>query len=156
MESKTPQDDLLERQLFALVALLGIDEAIAILTRERERVVAAINGDRAALSAMTIEEFCTAFGPLPSVRKARPRTRRPKQHKALPGLPAEHQMHDVLKDAMESGPRPIKHLVTVLKRRGVVSDTSPETKRKVMEFLREDKTFAIRTRGVYAVRTRAA
>lgn len=146
MRPKT--DNNLERQLFALVALLGIDEAIGILTRERERVVAALNGDRAALLSMTVVDFCETLGlPKDPPRKVR----------ALPAPKRSDNMHDVLADTLKKGPRPVRDLVSACHRRGVVSDESAESRRQVIAVLHNDKTFA-RTRvgGVYAIRTRAA
>ena len=91
-----------------------------------------------------VSAFCDSNARSQPPVKTRPRV------EALP----EGRMHDVLKGEMERGPRPITHLVAVLKRRGVVSDTTPETRRKVMKFLASDKTFSIKTRGTYAIRQR--
>ncbi len=151
MKAKT--HDYIENQLFAAVALLGIDEAIAILQRERERVVAALNGNREALRKMTVADFVEAMhAPVP---RAQPRKA---TIKALPARPTEtkDRMHAALKAELADGPQGIAKIVHGLKRRGVVNEVTPETKKNVMEFLAHDKTFSIRTRGVYAIRTRVA
>lgn len=150
--------DYFEQQLFAIVALLGIDEALAILQRERERVVRAINGDRDALRQMTLGDFfdtVTTHAPAP-----RPKRVPVKVVRALPPGPHANnnmnksRMHDALCSELSRGPVGIAKIVAGLERRGVVNDVSPETKKTVMAFLAADKTFSIRTRGVYAIRSK--
>lgn len=165
--------DILEKQLFALTALIGIDECLNILQRERVRVVAAINGDRAALRSMTVADFVAAIGvtapPAPTAPKRR-RRRAKKVEAAHVDVKkvvtaakkgdrlsnGESKMQGALKAVLASGPQPIRKIAIYLKRHGVTKDTSPDTKRTIVEFLSADKTFSIKTRGVYGLRSRGA
>jgi hypothetical protein len=141
MDSKTEDPKLYKNHLLALVALLGIDEAIAMLQRERVHVVAIIDGNR--------EQFRALSG-LPA--KALPAKALPA--KALPAkMPTKARMIGVLKNELRSGPRPIHLLLLDLKRQGLIPDTETESRREVEKILR-DKTFATRSTGVYALRIR--
>ena len=60
----------------------------------------------------------------------------------------------ICKKVVAAGPKPIKVIVRALQRGGIVPDTKPDTRRQVDKFLRGDKTFSIRTSGVFGLRAR--
>jgi hypothetical protein len=65
------------------------------------------------------------------------------------------QWRKACKAAMAKGPQKLRIIVRTLQKAGIVRDVSPETKREVRKYLKGDKTFAIRTNDIYAIRSRA-
>jgi len=66
------------------------------------------------------------------------------------------QWRKACKAAMAKGPQKLRIIVRTLQKAGIVRDVSPETKREVRKYLKGDKTFAIRTNDIYAIRSRRA
>jgi hypothetical protein len=61
----------------------------------------------------------------------------------------------ICKKVVAAGPKPIKVIVRALMRARIVPDTKPDTRKQVDKFLRGDKTFSIRTSGVFGLRSRS-
>ena len=138
------------------ILLLGIDQAFRFLSAEdRVKVTEEV---KAELRQMTLNDLVSVVAHYRSKLPQRaPRDTRPSRpHRRANGHAknGKPSMHDALKEVLANGQQPIAHIADALQKRGVVEDVSPETKKMICEFLARDKTFSIRTRGVYAIRTR--
>jgi hypothetical protein len=180
MAQKTHNPKHLEKILLAVAALKGFDWAIQTLESERVMVLAALDGNKTAAVTMSVQELVGTFHDPVNINPSeiRPKRRYTRRKKAKPGPsvtkaprklrlvkpPVESnvvvlprtKMLNALKTVLADGPKPIKKIALYLRRHGVTEDVSPETKKRVVEFITADKTFSTKTRGVYGLRSRAA
>ncbi len=176
MLPKKPNSHLSD-MLLAVATLIGIDRSIDILAAERGTVQAALAG----VTKMTVGDLANAVqtlpvflgaGPNPEMRRLARRAaasharakksaaRKPrvfkKVERSLSWNGSSLDARRICSEALAKGPKPIRIILTALHKGGVVRDESPTTRREVEKFLAQDKTFAIRTRGTYAIRSKAA
>jgi hypothetical protein len=152
MEAKTSQTQQIPT---SVLLLLGIDQAFRLLSREeRERVVAKVKTE---LQRMTLGEFgdmVAGLRPLAAPPKPKRVVIKPTNGKSDSFAGIGPKLHDALKEVLADGAQPIAKIADSLMRKGVTSDVTPETKKKICAYIALDKTFACKTRGIYQLRVR--
>lgn len=142
--------------LLASAAILGLDKAITLLQNERNLAGLRIDQGR----RLTIGDLADLSKNDKPTFRSRPKRRTytravPDSAKPLTWNGNVTAWRNACKEVLSDGPQKLRVIVRNLKKHGIVRDDSTETKREVRKYLEGDKTFSIRTTGVYALRTRS-
>jgi hypothetical protein len=140
--------------LRAVASIVGLDRSIEILEQERGTVTR-------ALALVTVGDLSDAFAP-----RARAKSRSAPRPQEVPmaivpteggGLVSrETDIAAVCGQILgQDGPTPIREILRSLAAEGIIPDESPASRRQVVAILDSDKTFSVKTRGVYRLRVRA-